>query len=113
MWGLAYIFTAIFTPAIAGDVTSGKILYALIGVLLLFTLLMDYMSYDKLGFTIIRFFYCLLGAIEVFGGIASWTGLVTWNVPFTQKEMFNISMAFVDLLSAVFLFVLAIDKTKS
>jgi hypothetical protein len=47
-----------------------------------------------------------------FGGVASWTGLVQWNVPFVNVELFQVSMAFADLLSAVFMFVIAIEQKE-
>ena len=45
----------------------------------------------------------------VYGGVTSWTGVAEWNVPF-NPEMFQISMGFADLLSAVFMFILAISE---
>ena len=55
-----------------------------------------------------QFLLFILGLVEVYGGIASWCGLGIWNVPFPNIELFQVSMAFADLLSAVFLFYLAI-----
>lgn len=65
--------------------------------------------HDRFRRVIIRMMFFVQGVLMVYGGVASWTGLAVWNVPF-NLEMFQVSMAFADLLGAVFLFVLAITE---
>lgn len=108
MWGLAYIATAIFAPWIAGDAADGTFLYAALGCLILVFLALYIMAYNKLGYVFTAIFLGILGILEVYGGIASWTGLMIWNVPFANLEIFQVSMAFADLISAAVFFYLAI-----
>jgi hypothetical protein len=57
-----------------------------------------------------RFALFILGVFMVWGGVASWTGLAVWKVPFPNKEFFQVSMAFPDLLSVVFMFILSLGN---
>jgi len=108
MWGLAYIATAIFAPWIAEDVAAGTLLYAVLGCLILFFLILYRIAYDNLGYVFTAILLGAIGILEVYSGIASWTGLMMWNVPFANLEIFQVSMAFADLISAVIFFYLAI-----
>ena len=107
MWAFAYIMTAFFAPYIgAGDVIVNFAIFYALGSWILCSLILYWV--ERFRF-IGRIFLFILGLVEVFGGIASWCGLVVWNVPFANKEIFQVSMAFADLISAVFMFYLAID----
>jgi hypothetical protein len=46
------------------------------------------------------------GVLEVFAGVASWVGFMRWNVPWSTgyDPLAQISMALLDLISAVILF---------
>ena len=109
MWGLCYLVVAVTTPWIS-DVSN--IVYASLGAWILLSLALLYLVHDRFGRAIIRMMFFAQGVLMVYGGVTSWTGLAVWNVPF-NPEMFQVSMAFADLLAAVFLFVLAItEKVK-
>lgn len=111
MWGLTYIMVALVAPNIALDTPA--LFYVFLGFFFLTTLVLRYVAYEKLGRTIVRCLFFGLGVFEVVGGVMSWTGAGLWNVPFADVALFQVSMAFADLFSAVFLFVLAIDKWDS
>ena len=113
-WGISNIMTAIFTPSIAGDVGSdavlGMLFYGSLGIILTtVTILLQF----KLS-TLTRVFLCYilfaLAVMSVFGTVASWSGIAVWDVPFADKAGFNISMAFMDFISAVFMLILALGK---
>lgn len=106
MWGLSYIFAALLAPEISGDVTHGRIAFSFIGVAILAALLLLRTSGRIIG----RLLLLILGVPEVICGVASWTGIIIWNVPFMDKALFQVSMAFLDLVSATFMFFLAIEK---
>ena len=112
MWAFAYIVTALFAPWVGDlDAFANFAIYLFLGCWIVFTLLLSALVSDMLGQRIVRCLWFVLGLVEVFGGITSWAGLGIWNVPFPNKELFQVSMAFADLLSAVFMFYLAIDTT--
>lgn len=108
MWGLSYIFVAFVAPNIAIDTPA--FFYLILGAIMILSTWLRYFTTNPLGRTLIRGLLLILGALEVYGGIASFSGVGLWNVPFANIEIFQVSMAFADLISAVFLFVLAIDK---
>ncbi len=106
MWGLSYLIVAVATPWIS-DVSN--IIYASLGAWILLSLALLHLVHNRVGQIIIRVNFFAQGVLMVYGGVTSWTGLAVWNVPF-NPEMFQVSMAFADLLAAVFLFVLAITE---
>jgi hypothetical protein len=110
MWGLSYIMVALVAPKISG--ASDALSYAILGGFILFAILLSEIADDQFGYYIVGGILSFLGGAEVFGGVASWSGVAQWNVPFPNKEIFQVSMAFADLLSAVFLILLAIDLFK-
>lgn len=112
MWGLAYIMTAFFAPWTSGiDTDATSLLYFFLGAFIIASVGLVNLAKMEIYISLGRLLLFIFGVIEVFGGIASWTGLALWNVPFPNKELFQVSMAFADLLSAVFMFYLAIDTT--
>jgi drug/metabolite transporter (DMT)-like permease len=106
MWGLSYVVVAVVAPWIS-DVSN--IVYTSLGVSILLSLVLSYRVHDRFGWIIIRMIFFAQGVLMVYGGVTSWTGLAVWNVPF-NPEMFNVSMAFADLISATFFFVLALTE---
>jgi len=50
-----------------------------------------------------------LGIVEVLAAVTSWSGVMTWNVPFSDKAIFNVSMSFLDFAGAIALFVKALN----
>jgi hypothetical protein len=109
MWGLCYVVVAVAAPWISD---LNNIVYASLGAWILLSLVLSYSTHDRFGRIIIRVMFFVQGVLMVYGGVASWAGLAVWNVPFNNPEMFQVSMAFADLLGAVFLFILVITKDK-
>lgn len=126
MWAFAYICTALFAPWVGGvDTIMNIIIFVGLGAWMILSLVLystkplhgdlhpvegavPLNTYRAIG----KIFLFILGLIEVFGGIASWVGLAMWNVPFANKELFQVSMAFADLVSAVFMFYLVTVREK-
>jgi hypothetical protein len=103
-WAFAYLVTAVFAPGIAGDVLTGQILYAIVGLLIIVSLaLLHGRNTDLRNGGMILLFG--LAAFSVFGAVGSWTGLVVWNVPFQAKEVFQVTMGLMDFLGAVFMLI--------
>jgi len=107
MWGLSYIIVAIIAPNIATDTPA--VFYVWLGCLILFGLLLRYLAHDKIGYTIVKLCFFALGTLMVGGGVASWTCVARWNVPYMAPDLAQVSMAFADLISAVFMFVLVLE----
>lgn len=105
MWGLSYIVVAMIAPDIS-DLPG--IVYIVTGELIIMGVTMKVCDIHARGFT--NIFLGCLGGLMIYGGIASWTGVAIWNVPFENLELFQVSMAFADLLSATFMFVLALER---
>ena len=99
MWGLTYLFCAIIKPDIFEGFSSiyGFISMATIGGLMLAGLFLGSSNKSR----IVLFF---MGVFETMCGIISWSGAVTWNIPFQDKAIFNVSMAFLDFIGATVLF---------
>jgi hypothetical protein len=113
MWGVSYIAVALIAPSISDVSPVG---YGVLGGFILFCVFMKHIAYDRLGYLVMAGAFFALGIAETYGGVVSWTGAGLWNVPFPNKELFQVSMAFADMLSAVFLFLLSFEmarKTKS
>lgn len=106
MWGISYIMVALFVPAVSD---TPALAYGVFGAVILLCCYL-YLSPNKFERDVARCLFFGLGVMEVFGGVASWTGLSRWNVPFMTVEAFQVSMAFADLISAAFMFNLAITK---
>ena len=112
-WGISYIATAAFAPGIGGSSVEGAVVYSLLGAAILAAVACrTYTAHARALvpspiWIVGRWLLAILGLIEVIGCVASWTGLSMWNVPFANKEMFQVSMAAADLISAVFMFLLA------
>lgn len=103
-WALAYLATAIFAPGIGGDVLTGILLYGLVGIGILACLaLFRAQNTDLRNLGMVLLF--VLAAFSVFGAVASWSGLALWNVPFQNKELFQVTMGLMDFLAAVFMLI--------
>jgi len=107
MWGLAYTVTAIVAPGIGGDPSQAVVLYSGLGIAIVVSVALRSTDYAWHGIRISGPPLFILAVIEVFGGILSWTGVSIWNVPFQNIELFQVSMAFADLVSAVLMFYLS------
>jgi len=102
MYGLTYIFCAAVKPDVFYGLPSiyGAIALITIGILMILGLWLI----GKKNSRSAKIILFSLGCHATLAGVASWTGLITWDVPFQDKPIFNVSMAFLDLLGAVFLF---------
>lgn len=109
MWAISYFAVATITPGISGD-PNDMWLYAGFGGVLLIGLILTQLSSVTLK-SIGKVVLFLLAVLSVGSGIASWTGVARWNVPFMVVEMFQVSMAFADLIAAVFMLVLVDDDS--
>jgi hypothetical protein len=112
LWGISYLITAAIAPHISD---TPPFIYGILGFLLLFFMALRYLAYDNLGYYAVSTLFFAMSLLMVYSAVASWTGLGLWNVPFPSKEPFQISMAFLDMFSAIFLYLLAKEtyrKTK-
>jgi len=116
-WGLMYIWTAIADPNISGgDAILGAFLYGGFGVFILVGaefrargLYKNNKALRKAGSSML-----VLGTlVEILSAVLSWTGLAIWNVPFSNKEGFQISMSFMDFISSVLMLLLATSSRYS
>jgi hypothetical protein len=111
MWGISYIMVAILAPAVSNVPAFA---YVFLGAVLLFCVLVQYIAADQLGRNLAALPLIFLGGLMVWGGVDSWTAATGyWNIPFANLELFHVSMAFADLISAVFLFYNAIALFKN
>jgi hypothetical protein len=116
-WGLMYIWTAIADPTISGgDAILGTFLYAGFGIFILVGaefrargLYKNNKALRKAG----SFMLVLATLVEILSAVQSWTGLAIWNVPFSNKEGFQISMSFMDFISSVLMLLLAAGSRYS
>jgi len=119
MWAFAYVAVAIIAPGISGEdsqgrtiylVSRGRTIYLAMGVAVIGTLALLERGTHKQTKMLAKILLLALAIIEVFSGIASWSGVAVWNVPFANKELFQVSMAFADLISAAFMFYLILQS---
>jgi hypothetical protein len=106
MWGGAYIATAIFAPQISGDSFLGTVFYMILGVATIASVLVHIFSKTMLGPLLLL----VLAIIGIYGGVASWSGIAIWNVPFPNKELFQVSMAFGELITSVLMLYLTLFR---
>ena len=102
MWSLTYIICAILKPNIFQNLPpmwSGIVMLAFGAYMLIGLFFRKILAGRIILFT--------SGVLETISGVASWTGIIHYNVPFVDKAMFNLTMSGFDLLSAIFLFSLA------
>ena len=109
MWGISYIAVAIMAPGIAGsDAIDNRVFYAALGIWVLASVLAFLKSESKaMNSAYHRVSFAVLAIIMVFAGVASWAGTAIWNVPY-QNGLAQVSMAFADLISAVFMLYLVL-----
>jgi hypothetical protein len=113
MWALSYIIVAFLAPNIGGGSTISNIVdFLAFGIALLSATVLTSWTKGNMR-TTGRVILVVLATISVGSGVASWTGVALWNVPFADKELFQISMAFADLIGAVFMLYLALESNKT
>ena len=110
MWATTYIAVAFVAPTVGGAFNStymllyGVLLMACVaGQLLLKNQKTKLVKASKIGL----FAFAIAEAI---GGVMSFTGALRWNLPFANTEVFQVSMAFMDLAAATLLFFVVFDK---
>jgi hypothetical protein len=112
MWALSYFIVAFLAPNIGGGSAIGNMaLFLAFGIALLSATVLTSWAKGNMR-TTGRVLLVILATISVGSGVASWTGVALWNVPFANKEPFQISMAFADLVGAVFMLYLALENSK-
>jgi len=122
VWASSYLLTCVCAPGIAGDVNSGCVSFGLMGFAILGGLILFYynrteeipLPEGKYQMTKIRPYintarcvFTILALVSVYGCVTSWAGLVIWNVPYQGQAVVQVSMALADLISAVFMLILA------
>ena len=110
MWALSYLAVAFVDPGVGGPPVWEDILVFLVfGVALL--LAACFKAYGKQKGTRVlgKWMLCILAVASVFSGIASFTGVQMWSVPFVNREIFQVAMAFADLVGAAFMLTLALE----
>ena len=109
MWALSYLVVAFVAPGIGGNpVWLSTVVFVLFGIALLSATILTRWAKSTTR-TAGRIMLIILAVISVYSGVASWTGAALWVVPFADKEIFQVSMAFADLLGAVFMLDLALE----
>lgn len=106
IWGLSYIITAIVAPNIS---EVDPITYGFLGIVIISILVLAHFAQFQISRECLGIAFLALSITMVCGAVVSWTGAGLWNVPFPNKELFQVSMALADFLSAVFMMLLAID----
>lgn len=118
MWATTYIAVAFIAPTVGG--TFNNIYMCLYGVLLTLCVVGQFLVNGK-HVNVFRNFEIFLSRAskiglfvfaiaEVIAGVMSWTGALRWNLPFPNTEIFQVSMAFMDLVAATLMFVVVFDK---
>jgi len=109
-WGISYIITAIFTPSIGGDTNTGIAFYGILGILITISTILLQLKLQTITRVILCYLLIDVSIASIAGAVGSWSGIVTWNVPFADKALFSITMAFMNFISAVFMLILALGK---
>jgi hypothetical protein len=111
MWALSYLVVAFVAPGIGGNpVWLSTVVFLVFGIALLSATVMTSWAKYNATRTVGRIMLVILAVISVYSGIASWTGVALWIVPFADKALFQVSMAFADLIGAAFMLDLALEK---
>jgi sulfite exporter TauE/SafE len=111
MWALSYIVVALIAPGIGGSPAwQSAVSFLAFGIALLAATMLKSYSESINKQTLGKYILMFLAGLSVYSGIASWTGVALWIVPFANKEIFQVSMAFADLLGAAFMLYLALDE---
>jgi len=112
MWAATYIAVAFIAPTVGG--VFNNIYMFLYGVLLTLCVAGQLVPYTgKHVKTVSRASKTGLfgfAIAEVIGGVMSFTGALRWNLPFANMEVFQVIMAFMDLVAASLLFFIVLDQ---
>lgn len=107
-WGLTYIACSILKPDIHGtNIILGIMIMAPWGLAMITGLFLSRTkNYKKLGAVMLL----IVGILEVFGGVASWTGLNIWHIALQNQTLLQVSMATYDFISAIILINIGIER---
>ena len=110
MWALSYLVVAFVAPGVGGGSTVEDIIEFLAfgAALMAATLVVGFYPGKKVKL-VGKLCLCVLAVLSVYSGVASFTGVALWVVPFANKEVFQVSMAFLDLLGAAVMLRLALE----
>ena len=112
MWAATYIAVAFIAPTVGGVFNSTYMF--LYGVLLTLCVAGQLLPYKgKHVKTVSRASKIGLfgfAIAEVIGEVMSFTGALRWNLPFANTEVFQVVMAFMDLVAASLLFFIVFDQ---
>jgi len=112
MWAATYIAVAFIAPTVGG--VFNNIYMFLYGALLTLCVAGQFLPYTgKHAKTVSRASKIGLfgfAIAEVIGGVMSFTGALMWNLPFANIEVFQVIMAFMDLVAASLLFFIVLDR---
>lgn len=102
VWGLSYFVAVAARPDMYGDVSLqlSAAFLAILGALLIVSVFLD---------TSVVYFFMSVGYI--YGFIISWTGMVSWNVPY-DPDTAAVSMAAMDFFIASILMYKALRTSK-
>ena len=99
MWSLTYIICAILKPNIFQSLPP---LWSCIVMIVFGGYMLVGLFFRQT--TAGRIILFISGVLETISGVASWTGIIYYNVPFADKALFNIMMSGLDGVSAIILF---------
>ena len=112
MWTLSYFAVAALAPNVGGDTPLiGIFTFGLFGVLLVVAMALSLFGYNlwqRAGQVLL--WGC--AGVSMISGVASWTGVAIWQVPFASKEVFQVTMAAMDFIGAFFMTLLAISVER-
>lgn len=107
-WGLAYIACSVLKPSIHGTsaILGIMIMIPWGSVMITGLFLSRTENYKKTGAVMLL----IIGILEVFGGVASWTGLNTWHINLGNRTLLQVSMATYDFVAAIVLLNLGTER---
>jgi len=109
VWGLLYLICAVASPNMienVGAFATAVSFSAVGGLILLGAVLIQTESLRAVG----CFLLLGLGIFEAVCCWASWTGAIVWSVGVSGQATFQVSMALLDLVSAVVLMSVATEE---
>lgn len=110
MWAGAYFFCAWLKPDVLGitTATEGATYFLILGMTMLVGLYLTANEHTEISKRtkirrLGRIILFVVGIVECLLGVQCWIGIPKWNVPFPNKEIFTVSMSFLDLGSSALL----------
>ena len=112
MWAATYIAVAFIAPTVGGIFNNTYMfLYGILLMVCIAGQLVPYKGkYVKTVSKASKIGLFGFAIAEVIGGVMSFTGALRWNLPFANTEVFQVIMAFMDLVAASLLFFIVFDQ---